>query len=44
MVMTCEKTTFVKTVDMLKAYQQKLKQVRHLSNSNGKHTCSSGGK
>lgn len=27
MVMTCEKTTFVKTVDMLKAYRQRLKQM-----------------
>ncbi len=30
MVMTCEKTTFVETVNILKTYRQKLKQVRHL--------------
>jgi len=33
MVMTCEKTTFVKTVTTLKAYRQKLKQMRHPTSS-----------
>lgn len=33
-VMTCEKTTFVETVNILKAYQRQLKQERHLQESN----------
>ena len=33
-VMTCEKATFVETVNILKAYRQKLKQERHPRKSN----------
>ena len=34
MVMTCEKATFVETVNILNAYRQKLKQERHPLESN----------
>ncbi|MGP8320652.1 MAG: CHC2 zinc finger domain-containing protein [Methanosarcinaceae archaeon] len=34
LVMTCEKTTFVETVNILNAYRQKLKQKHHPRKSN----------